>query len=239
MAREHHYSHAAPLGILGTYATNPEVIGVFPELASTVIPHAQEVRVRRGDDLDLDFQLQNDKDPPDVVTADLGVIRWAAKQGFGVTERDGVVIGNEGALIFKRSSDPAQISLAGGGKGTVMIRREDTLGLPLSPAVWDLEVTKGGTEVALPTGAQAQLVANLDMVLAQNFTWPEEILVGDIFEAQGRRVLVTQRVSPTYIRVDWKDWQAQLLPAGSFSIRRGVTKTVASGPFIVEGDVTL
>lgn len=237
MARHRHYGHHAPLGILGTYASDPKVVGVFPELSATIIPHAQEIRLHRGDDLELDFQLQNDRDPPDPVQVGGGVIRWAAKQGYGVGDRPGISIGNEGALITKRSSEPQEISLAGTGRGTVHIRREDTLGLPLSPAIWDLEVTKPGLAVQLPDAAQAHLLDNYDVVTASGFVWPDGIMVGDIFEAQGRCVLITKIISQVHLKLDWKSWLSGMLTPGSFSIRRGVTKTVASGPFVVQGDV--
>lgn len=244
MARKAYYSHPQPVGVLGVYRTDPEVIGVYPELSSTVLPHAQEVRMRRGDDLDLGFQIQNDYDPPDAVLIDNAVVRWAAKQGYGVGERAGLFIGNEGALILKRSSDSAEISFSGNGRGQVHITREDSMGLPLSPALWDLEITMPVEDVSILTGS-VQLMNTSSIVTAMGFVWPKTLKSGDIFEAQGRSVLVISRISDQHLKVDWTDWTTAIVPssapncADEFSVHRGKTKTVASGPFVVEGDVVI
>lgn len=237
--RQPHLSHPTPVGILGTFSSDPEVIGVYPELSSTILPHAQEIHCRRGDDLDIGFQIQNDKDPPDPVTIDDAVVRFAAKQGYGETERDGLKVGNEGALIVLRSSDPAQVELTGNGRGILHLTRESTFDFPLVPAVWDLEITKPGSVIELPADAELTTLANYDILTARAFVWPTTIRPGDILTLQGRKVLVIKLISPVHLQVDWSDWSGGIQPAGSFSLTRGKTKSVATGPFIIEGDVVL
>lgn len=240
-----YYSHSSPTGVLGVYPSDPEVIGVYPELSSTILPHAQEVKMRRGDDLDLRFQVQNDYDPPDQVLISGAVVRWAAKQGYGVGERDGLFIGNEGALILKSSYSPREISLDGSGRGTIHVTRADSMNLPLSPAVWDLELTMPKGDIDVPSNASIQLTAGTSIVTAINFTWPDIILPGDIFEAQGKRVLVIKRVSPVHLKVDYSAWNTMVVPASApgyadeFCLSQGSTKTIASGPFVVVGDVVI
>ena len=39
------------VGVLGVVFSDPEVIAVFPELSATILPHAQEIRFYRGDDI--------------------------------------------------------------------------------------------------------------------------------------------------------------------------------------------
>lgn len=245
MARFRHYGHPGPIGVLGVYPSDPEVIGVYPELSSTILPHAQEVRMRRGDDLDLKFQVQNDYDPPDQVLIGEAIVRWAAKQGYGIGERAGLFIGNEGALLIKRSYEPREISIEGSGRGVVHVTRAESMKLPLSPAIWDLEVTMPKGEIEVPTTATVQLTAGTGIVTAINFTWPDTILAGDIFTTQGKRVLVISRVSPVHLKVDYSAWTTTTVPASApgcadeFCLSQGSTKTIASGPFVVEGDVVI
>lgn len=237
MPNKLYHSLSAPTGILGTFPSDPEVIGVFPELSATILPYAQEIRLRRGDDIDLRFQIQNDKDPPDPVNIN-GVVRWATKQGYGQGERAGIFIGNEGALLVKRSSSAEQIETLSTGRGIVHITRADTLRLPPVHALWDLEVTQIGAPIEIPGYAEVQLLANLDMITARHFTWPT-VVPGDVLTIQGRKVLVIQRISPVHLRVDWSDWQTAVIQSADFSLARGKTKTVASGPLVIEGDVTV
>ena len=56
---------------------------MFPALSATVIPHAQEVRFRRGDAFAIDVQFQDDYDPPNGVDISRSVVKFGAKQGFG------------------------------------------------------------------------------------------------------------------------------------------------------------
>lgn len=238
MAREEHFSHRIP-GILGVFCSTPEIVGVFPELSATSIPHAQEIRVRRGDSMEIPVQVQDDEDPPDPVNIDSGVVRWAAKQGFGQTEREGVTVGNEGALIIKRSYDSDEIELAGSGRAIIHVEQEDTFELPLSPAIWDLEITLPGDQIPVADDARIQLIAGSDIVLSVGGVNWETLGArsGDILTVQGRRVLVRGRISPAHLRVDFSGWDTSLTEP--FSLSRGRVKTVASGPFVVEGDVVV
>lgn len=244
MARLQHFAHGIP-GILGVFPSDQEIVGVFPALSSTVIPHAQEIRLRRSDSLTIKLQMQDDKDPPDGVVIDGAVLRWAAKQGFGIGERQGIQLDNEAALIVKRSYDSSEIEVTSGSNGQALIklRRSDTHLLPLSPAIWDLEMAKPIESIALPPTGQVQLLASSDIVLALNFQWTDlGVAAGDIFEAQGKRVLILE-VEPTALRVDYSGWTTAVVPAQAancedqFDLARADIKTVASGPFVVEGDV--
>lgn len=237
MAREDHFTHPAPLGILGVFPSNPEIIAVFPELSGTALPHSQEIRVRRGDSLDIDVQFQDDLDPPDPFSVSGAVIRWAAKQGFGKTERAGVTVGNEGALIVKRTYGPSEITVSG-DKATVHVKRKDTIDLPTAPAIWDLEVARPTGNVVLPPNAQVQFMSNSSLVFGLDIDWKAlGITNGDLFKAQGRTVLATEVVSNQHLRVDFDGWTPEL--TSDFQLQRANIKTVASGQFVVEGDVVL
>lgn len=236
MARNPHLSHGVP-GILGVFRSDPEVTAVFPELSATVIPHAQEIRVHRGDAVDIHVQLQDDLDPPNPFSLSGGILRWAAKIGYGKTEREGVTVGNEGALIVKRSYDPSGIEFISGGKAVIHVSRDDTVGLPFSPAVWDLEATAVAEPVVVPPTARAQLLAGSDTVIAGPGTNWEQLGAanGYLLTIQGRTVMVLNRLSPAHLVVDFSGWTTA--PSEAFTLSRGRTRTVASGPFTVEGDV--
>lgn len=237
MARRHYFAHGQP-GILGVVRSNSEVVAVFPELSATIIPYAQEIRLRRGDSADIGVQLQNDADPPDAFQLGGGVLRWAAKIGFGQTERDGVVVGNEGALIVKRSYSADEIEQPTSSRAVIHLGREDTIGLPLTVATWDLEATIPTTALAVPPTARAMLLAGSDVVIAGSGTSWEALgaKAGHLLTIQGRTVLILDRMSPVHLRVDFSGWTTAMVP---FSMSRAVTKTVASGPFTVECDVVL
>jgi hypothetical protein len=239
MSRRHHFSHGLP-GILGVIRSNPEVIAVFPELSATIIPHAQEIRIRRGDSADIGVQFQNDADPPDAFQIPGGsVLRWAAKIGFGQTEREGVVVGNDGALLVKRSYSADEIEMPTSSRAVIHIGREEALSLPLTFAVWDLEATMPTTPLAIPPGATAMLLAGSDVVIAGPITNWEALgaRAGCLITIQGRTVLVLERLSQVHLRVDFSGWITAA--AAIFSLSRSVTRTLASGPFVVEGDVVL
>lgn len=248
MAREAHLFHGVP-GILGTWPSNPEIIGVFPELSATIVPHSQEIRLRRGDAVDIEIQVQDDLDPPNGFGLSGAVMRWAAKKGFGETERPGVVVTNDGASIIKRSHDPLEIDFTRdtNGQAILHLRREDTFELPLSPSIWDLEVTKAVEEITPTAGSTVRLTKGSAVVFANGFSWKDLMIMGgDIFFAQGKRVLVLKRLSDITIEVDHSDWENEAaIPAEApgcdpeFCLFRGMTKTVAAGPFVVEGDVVL
>ncbi len=227
-------------GVLAVYGSDVEVIAVFPELSSTILPHGQEIRFYRGDDLDLQVQLQNENDPPDPLSLTNSVVRFAAKQGYGnvpTSLRNRVVLGNEAALIVKRSSDPEQIEItdASRGRAVVHLVRDDSWSLPTAPACWDLEVTRPTGDIVLPGGAQVQFVPSSDVVFGMGLDWVAlKIRGGDIFEAQGRLVLVREVISSMHLRLDWFDWTSGYATP---VLRRGRTKTVASGAFVLMGDV--
>ena len=221
---------------------------MFPSLSATAIPHDREIRFRRGDSLDIPVQIQDDGDPPEYEPIGGGVLRWAAKIGYGVTEREGVVVGNDGALILKRSYDPKEIEFtqSASGRAIIHVRRADTMNLPLVPAVWDLELTKSASVIDVPSGATVQLVKGSPSVLANGLDFRAmEVMPGDLFAAQGYTVLVTKVTSPIHMEVDFTDWETGSVPASApgsapeFCMFVGKVKTVASGPFVVEGDVIL
>jgi hypothetical protein len=236
MTKRVFFAHSMP-GILGVFPSDQEIVAVFPELSSTIIPHAQEIRIRRGDAIDIAVQLQNDDDPPDPFLLRDGVLRWAAKIGFGKTERAGVELGDEAALILKRSYDKAEIEFVKADQALIHIDREDSLKLPLTPALWDLEATVPTDAVAVPPNAMAMLLANSDIVLAAVGTNWETLGAkpGFLLTIQDRTVIVRERISPAHLRVDFAAWTTS--PSEAFKLSRATTRTVASGPFVIEGDV--
>ena len=236
MARELHVSHGL-VGILGVVPTEPEIIGVFPEISATVQPHSQEIRFRRGDSLDIPILIQDDQDPPSGVVIARSVLRWAAKQGFGVTERFGVRVRNEGALIIKRSYDPREIEFTreSNGEAILHIKRADTLELPTVPAVWDLELTRPVDHIDT-AGATVNLTAGSDVVFGNAVNWQDlGIGIGDILEVQGLTVVILEVLSQTHLKVDFSLWTAENLV--DFNLWTGNVKTVATGPFEAIGDV--
>lgn len=239
MARHPHYAHGTS-NVLATVPSDPQVIAVFPVLSSTVITHQQDIRLRRGDTLDIQVQVQNDEDPPLEFNVGGCVLRWAAKQGFGETERRDLILGNDTALILKRSYNPAEIQTVNSGKGQAVIhlKKADTAGLSASPTVWDLELTKPVGEFAIPEGATVALLANSKLVRANNFSWNDlGVTAGDLFKAQGLLVIVSRFVSAMVIEVDYQGWASDSYAA--FQAWRGNVKTVAGGTFKVSGDVVL
>lgn len=230
-------------GILGVYRSNPKVIGVYPALSATLLPNSQEIRLRRGDAINIAVQIQDDHDPPDPVSIDAGaVLRWAAKIGYGKTEREGVVIGNDGALILKRtySADEIEVTQGGAGRAIVHLRRVDTMRLPLSPAVWDLEMSRPTEPIALPADGQVQFVSGTHIAIATGLDWTTlNLHPGDLFTAHGRTVLITEVLSPAHLELDYTGWPSGSVPSSEVRLAASETRTVASGPFIVEGDVVI
>ena len=238
-------------GILGIVASDPEVIAVYPELSSTVLPHSQEIRLFRGDSLDIAVQIQNDGDPPDTVTLSNSVLRFAARQSVGsvpTSLRNKVILGNESALILKTSYDPDQIEITNDvtGKAIIHIQRDDTHLLPLGSARWDLEVVKATESISLPTGnVLFSAGSNVVMSISPELNWTElHIRPGDLFQAQGSTVLVLEVLSAQHLKLDWSDWTAETLPTNNASaccdavcMYRSSTKTVAYGALSILGDV--
>lgn len=239
MARHAHHAHGTS-NVLATVPADPEVIAVFPELSSTVITHSQDIWLRRGDTLDIHVQVQNDEDPAEEYNIGNSILRWAAKQGFGETERRDLILGNDAALILKRSYNPAEIEFTNSAKGQAIIhlKRADTAGLSSSPTVWDLELAKANGGITVPVGATVALLANSPLVRAVGFQWTDlGVVGGDLFQAQGRLVLVNEAIGPNVISVDFRGWTSD--PAATFQVWRGNVKTVAGGTFRVLGDVVL
>lgn len=221
-------------GIVGTYPGPVEVTAVFPELSSTIITHDQELRFKRGDDVDLHVSVQNDKDPPDPVGTFLGVFRFAAKQS------------NEDPpgsdLVLKHSFNPAEIEQVKPNLGQVVvhIRAEDTQSLPPIPGgVWDLELTLPRNVnglVTLPDGVTASVFThNPCITILAGFSWIDlGARIGDILIIQGRRVLI-EEVTAAQVRAEFDGWTTE---AGlEFQLYHANRKTIASGLFVVERDV--
>lgn len=232
-------------GVLGVLMSDPEVTAVYPELSATIQPHSQEIRFYRGDDLDLPVQVQNDGDPPDAVDITDSVMRFVAKQGFGLSPKSAplsTTLGNDFALVVKTSSDPDQIEMdPSRGRAIVHLRREDTFDLPLVPAVWDLELIRPRAEISLPESSMVQVSAGNDMVFGlSGIDWTAlKIRRGDLIKLQGRVVPVIEVISQVHLRVQFSNWTPAYIPRNQVVLRRGQTKTIAFGAFIVMGDVTM
>lgn len=233
MARKPHPFHGQR-GVLGVVPSSPSVVAVFPELSSTILPHAQELRVRRGDTMDLEIQFQDDRDPPSEKAVYGSILRWAAKQGYGDSEGSRFIMGNREALIVKRSYDTREIAVSG-SRATVHVTREDTFGLPLSPAVWDLELTVPRSEIQVPPEARATALFGSDLIAVNGIDLSALVKAGDIIEYQGKRVIVASIPSPLHLKADFSGWRAG--EPGPFSLWASRIMTVASGPFEVVGDV--
>lgn len=233
------------VGVLGVVPTDPEVIAVFPELSSTVLPHAQEIRFFRGDSLDIGIQVQDDRDPADPVSLSNCLLRFAAKQGHGGVPsslRNKVVLGNEAAMVLKSSSDSDQIEIVSevSGQAIVHLYREDTHLLPTGSAVWDLELVRPREAVTLPAG-NVLFTSGADVVLSTipSLDWTTlGLRSGDLFLAQGRTAVVAAVLSSQHLQLDWADWTSAVVPTSEISVYRARTKTVAYGAFVVLGDVT-
>lgn len=239
MARKTYNFHGSS-NVLATVPSEPEIIAVFPELSSTIITHQQDIRLRRGDTLDIYIQVQNDYDPPEIYNINDCILRWGVKQGFGDTESPGVVVGNEGLLILKKSYNQLEIKLTNpaNGQAIVYLNKTDTAELSFSPTVWELEITKPISKLIPPSGTSVRLLANSPVIRANGFRWDTlGIQAGHIIETQGRKILVNQVVSYLDIEADFLDWVSE--PNAPFQAWRTNVKTVASGTFQVQSDVII
>lgn len=229
------------VGILGTWSSDPEVIGVFPQLSATVNSHSQEIRFFRGDSFNIGLQLQNDADPPSKVDLGVSVVRFAAKQGYGITTSS-TFVGNEGAIILKRSYDPAEIEVPFGtdGRAIIKIGKRDTMDHPLVPFVWDLEVTKAIESLMVVGSVTVTEGSDIVMGTGADFSGVD---MGDIFEAQGKRVLILDKLDDQTLQVDFQGWTSESLASGAdctnggYCLYVGRTRTVAFGPWTALGDV--
>lgn len=237
MARRTYHSIGTP-GILGVYPSDPEVVGVFPSMSSTVEPIGQKIRIVRGDSIDIKVQIQDEQDPPDKVMIGDTVLGFAVKQGYGINSDKRHVLGNEGANIVKRSYDDQEIEVvnAANGQAIIHLRREDTRPLPLLPHLWDLQLTKAKHELVWPSSASVQLTKGSDVIYSPQNLWEDlKIRSGDLIEVQDRLVLIRSVLNGAQLQVDYSDWQNE--SSATPRVWEASSRTVASGPFEVMGDI--
>lgn len=237
---DHVFAFGFP-GILGVVPKNLEVKAVFPSLSATVIPHSQEIKFRRGDSFNIDVQIQDDSDPPYKVDISRAILKFGAKQGYGVYPGSGTrpIVGNENLQILKQSYDTSQISLidATNGKARIYIKKPDTYEHPMVPLLWDLEVilpfehlsnqpgtviTQSGDPVIQGTGTDFQAAG---------------IGLGDVIHVEDKHVMVTEVTGPTTITVDYTNWSGGI--GLDYNLYFGASRVVASGPWTCLGDVVL
>lgn len=226
------------VGILGVVPSNAEVVGVFPSLSATVIPHAQEIKFRRGDSFDIDVQVQNDADPPSRIDIARSILRFGVKQGFG-QNYSGSTIGNEGAQLIKRSSNPAEIELINelNGQARIKIKKADTINHPLGLLNWDLELTAPVEHLADQPGTLI-VVAGQGVIQGVGTDFiTAGIAMGDIVHVQGRYVMITEVYTATSMMVDFTDWTTE--QNLEYNLYRGHSKTIASGHWNCVGDVII
>jgi len=229
----------ASVGILGVVPSPVEVIGVFPSLSATIIPHQQEIKFRRGDSFDIDIQVQNDQDPPSRVDISRSILRFGAKQGFGCTWNNDLVVGNEGLQIMKTSALASEIEFVNetSGQARIKIRKTDTVRHPLGRMNWDIELTKAvehiqGTSGTIMVVAGQQLIQGVgtDFLAAG-------IGLGDIIHIQGKYIMILEVLSSSAMKVDFTDWTTET--GLDYNLYRGQSKTIASGPWVCIGDVVI
>lgn len=226
-------------GILGVVPSPLEVIGVFPSLSATVMPHRQEIKFRRGDSFDLDVQVQNDQDPPSMVDISRSVMRFGAKQGYGVAYTPlSIAVGNEGLQVYKSSALASEIEYinATSGQARIKIRKSDTYDHPLGVMAWDIELTQavehlgGAGTLLVVSGQQVVQGIGTDFLAAG-------VGLGDIIHVDGLYLMILQVLSATSMIVDYTGWTT-----GSgleYNLYRGSSKTIASGPWNCVGDVVI
>jgi hypothetical protein len=224
----------AQVGALGIWPSNSEVIGVFPELSATVQSHSQEIRFFRGDSFSIGLQIQNDSDPPSAVDLGVSIVRFAAKQGYGLTNSNGLLIGNAGALIVKRSYDPKEIdvTLGSAGQAVIKIKKRDTLDHPPVPFVWDIEVTRAIQQLA--SAGTVRVTEGSDCIQGTGTDF-SDVDLGDIIEVQGRRILILDRIDEQTLQVDFSDWASE--DTLDYCLYEAQSRTVAFGPWTALGDV--
>lgn len=219
-------------GILGVFPQEPEIVGVFPKLSATFLPHAQDITFHRGDSFDIPILVQDDQDPPDPQPLDGAVLRWAAKQTLA---SESIPPSDVGLLIRKSSYDPSEIELTNptNGRAVLKLRREDTADLPQAEACWDLEVTVPTEELDVPAAAFVTTVSQSPTVMVTGLNvYALGLTRGDILATFGstqRRVLIKKVLSPSMVETDFTGWAAET--GVEFCLFRASTRTVASGRF--------
>lgn len=231
------------MGVLGVVPGEPTVsASEFPDLSATIRPHGQKISVFRGDTIDLAVRFQDDKDPPSPVSLQNAILKFAAKLGYGLPVSPVGGLGNEAALVVKASYWPDQIEIrtpVTEGRAIVYLSRQDTWSLPPGQLLWDLELARPMEEVAPPGVATLTLAANG----IANFTGLNLLTLGIrqgyrltiVIGASTYYALIADVISSTSARLDRTDLPAVI--ASSFTFHRATIKTVASGLFIVYGDV--
>jgi hypothetical protein len=227
-------------GILGVIPSATEVKAVFPSLSATVIPHAQEIRFRRGDSFSLDVQVQDDNDPPNAVDISRAVVKFGAKQGFGKYQaNNSVIVGNEGLQILKQSYVTAEVEMidATNGRCRIHIKKADTHDHPLVPMFWDVEVI-------LPTqhldGQPGTVIVQAGDPVVQGVGTDFEtagVALGDIIHIEDRHIMIAEVTGPTILKTDFTGWTG-----GSgldYNLYLGASRVVASGAWTCLGDVVL
>jgi hypothetical protein len=218
-----------------------EVIAVFPALSATVLPHQQEIKFRRGDSFDIDVQVQDDQDPPNAVDISRCIMKFGAKQGFGVWPGSGTRprVDNEGLQILKQSYVSTEIEMINetNGQARIHVKKADTIEHPMVPMLWDVEIIlpvdhldgQPGT-VITQTGDPIIQGVGTDFVSAN-------IGLGDIIHVEGRHVMVVEVTGPSSLEADFTDWDG-----GSgldYNLYRGASRVIASGRWTCLGDVVL
>lgn len=227
-------------GILGTVPRDLEVKAVFPALSATVIPHAQEIRFRRGDSFSIDVQFQDDYDPPNSVDISRSIVKFGAKQGFGKFQASNdFIVGNEGLQILKQSYLTSEVELIDetNGQARIHIKKSDTYDHPLVPMMWDIEIIRPVEH--LDGLAGTVITQNGDPVIQGTGTDFEAtgLGLGDIIHVEGRHVMIVSIDGPTALQTDFTDWSG-----GSgleYNLYRSSSRVTASGPWTCLGDVVL
>jgi hypothetical protein len=236
---DHVYAWGFP-GILGVVPSALEVSAVFPSLSATVLPHAQEIRFRRGDSFSIDVQVQDDQDPPSQVDISRSVIKFGAKQGFGKFQASNdYLVGNEGLQILKQSYLAAEITMVDetSGQARVHIKKSDTAEHPLVPMVWDIELILPTEHLSGQPGTV--ITQNGDPVIQGVGTDFEAagIGLGDIIHVEGRHVMVTEVTGPTSLLTDFTAWTGG--SGLAYNLYLGASRVIASGAWTCLGDVVL
>ena len=230
----------ATVGILGVVPSAVEVIGVFPSLSATVLPHEQEIKFYRGDSFDIDVQVQDDRDPPSMVDISRSVLRFGARLGYATGLNSGApLIGNEGLQVYKTSALPAEIEFVSetSGRARIKIRKSDTYEHPLGLMNWDLELTKAVEHIDNQPGT-IMVVAGQQLIQGVGTDFiAAGVGLGDIIHIDGKHIMILEVLSATAMKVDYTAWTTGT--GLDYNLYRGHSKTIASGPWHCVGDVVL